>query len=55
VVLGCIIPLLLLSCGRLSFATPNRIVAGFASALALIGLLIFEWCFVMAGQSVPNS
>ena len=23
--------------------------------LALGGLLIFEWCFVMAGQSVPNS
>jgi len=23
--------------------------------LSLAGLLIFEWCFVMAGQSVPNS
>ena len=26
-----------------------------AGVLALAGLLIFEWCFVMAGQSVPNS
>jgi len=23
--------------------------------LALGGLLAFEWCFVMAGQQVPNS
>jgi hypothetical protein len=30
----------------------NTAVAG---VLALAGLLIFEWCFVMAGQSVPNS
>jgi hypothetical protein len=28
---------------------------GSAGLLALAGLLIFEWCFVMAGQSVPNS
>jgi formate-dependent nitrite reductase membrane component NrfD len=27
----------------------------FAGVLAMAGLLIFEWCFVMAGQSVPNS
>jgi Fe-S-cluster-containing dehydrogenase component/formate-dependent nitrite reductase membrane component NrfD len=26
-----------------------------AAVLALVGLLIYEWCFVMAGQSVPNS
>ena len=26
-----------------------------AAVLALFGLLAFEWCFVMAGQSVPNS
>ena len=26
-----------------------------SGVLALAGLLIFEWCFVMAGQSVPNS
>ena len=28
---------------------------GIASALALPDFSIFEWCFVMAGQSVPNS
>jgi formate-dependent nitrite reductase membrane component NrfD/NAD-dependent dihydropyrimidine dehydrogenase PreA subunit len=27
----------------------------FAAMLALFGVLAFEWCFVMAGQSVPNS
>lgn len=26
-----------------------------AGVLTMIGLLFFEWCFVMAGQSVPNS
>ena len=26
-----------------------------SAVLALLGLLAFEWCFVMAGQSVPNS
>ena len=26
-----------------------------SALLSLAGLLIFEWCFVMAGQSVPNS
>ena len=26
-----------------------------SAVLALLGLLVFEWCFVMAGQSVPNS
>jgi formate-dependent nitrite reductase membrane component NrfD len=50
VVVGGIVPLLLLSIGG-----PGRIVAGLASVLSLAGLLIFEWCFVMAGQSVPNS
>ena len=49
VALGGIFPALLL------LAVPNRIVVGVASFLALAGLLIFEWCFVMAGQSVPNS
>ena len=28
---------------------------GLSALLSLGGLLIFEWCFVMAGQSVPNS
>jgi len=26
-----------------------------SALLSLAGVLIFEWCFVMAGQSVPNS
>ncbi len=50
VVLGGVVPLLLLLIGG-----HGRLVAGVASVLALAGLLIFEWCFVMAGQSVPNS
>jgi len=50
VVLGGIVPLVLLLVGE-----PNRIAVGLASVLALVGLLIFEWCFVTAGQSVPNS
>jgi len=49
VVLGGVLPLLLL------LTAPNRILAGVAAVCALAGLLIFEWCFVMAGQSVPNS
>jgi Fe-S-cluster-containing dehydrogenase component/formate-dependent nitrite reductase membrane component NrfD len=55
VVLGGVVPLLLLLAQPLLFPTPNRILTGLASVLALAGLLIFEWCFVMAGQSVPNS
>jgi len=47
---GGVIPMLLLLT-----ATSNRVMVGLASMLALAGLLIFEWCFVMAGQSVPNS
>ena len=50
VVLGGVVPLALLLIGG-----SDRITAGLASVLALAGLLIFEWCFVMAGQSVPNS
>ena len=50
VVLGGIVPILLLL-----IAGSNFFIAGLASVLALAGLLIFEWCFVMAGQSVPNS
>lgn len=26
-----------------------------SAVLSLAGVLVFEWCFVMAGQSVPNS
>jgi formate-dependent nitrite reductase membrane component NrfD len=55
VVVGGIVPLLLLLTGPWLFAAPNRIAVGLASVLALAGVLIFEWCFVMAGQSVPNS
>ena len=32
---------------------PISLVA--SAILAMLGLLAFEWCFVMAGQSVPNS
>jgi len=50
VALGAFVPLLLM------LAAPhNAVTAGLAAILALAGLLIFEWCFVMAGQSVPNS
>ena len=49
VVIGGIVPLALL-------AIPvSAAVLGIASVLSLGGLLAFEWCFVMAGQSVPNS
>jgi hypothetical protein len=52
--MGGIVPILLLLVSHVSGA-PNRLASGFASILALAGVLIFEWCFVMAGQSVPNS
>ncbi|PYX51302.1 MAG: 4Fe-4S ferredoxin, partial [Acidobacteria bacterium] len=35
--------------------TPLDHNVAIAGLFALAGLLIFEWCFVMAGQSVPNS
>src|SRR5208337_4150261 len=54
VVVGGVIPMALLFLSFL-FSSFARIAAGGASVLALVGLLIFEWCFVMAGQSVPNS
>jgi len=50
VVLGGLLPALLLSMGASS-----AIVVGLSGLLALGGLLAFEWCFVMAGQRVPNS
>jgi Fe-S-cluster-containing dehydrogenase component/formate-dependent nitrite reductase membrane component NrfD len=50
VIVGALLPL-----GALLAAPHNAVVAGVASIFALCGLLIFEWCFVMAGQSVPNS
>ena len=45
VVVGGVVPGVLLAMGA----------AGIAGLFALAGLLIFEWCFIMAGQSVPNS
>jgi len=54
VVVGGILPMvILLGCHILP--APNRVAIGLASVLTLAGVLIFEWCFVMAGQSVPNS
>jgi Fe-S-cluster-containing dehydrogenase component/formate-dependent nitrite reductase membrane component NrfD len=50
VVFGGVLPVLILL-----LAGSNRAAAALAAVLALAGLLIFEWCFVMAGQSVPNS
>ena len=49
IALGGILPLALLWA---PFEFYNTAIAG---VLALAGLLVFEWCFVMAGQSVPNS
>jgi len=50
VCLGCLAPAALLA-----VSTTSRPVVGLGGAAALIGLLAFEWCFVMAGQGVPNS
>jgi len=44
---GGILPLCMLILVPVSLAS--------SAVLALLGLLAFEWCFVMAGQSVPNS
>ena len=45
VLAGCVLPATLLLAG----------VPALAGLAALAGLFFFEWCFVMAGQSVPNS
>jgi formate-dependent nitrite reductase membrane component NrfD len=50
VVLGGVLPVCLLWLAPFDFYN-----TAFAGVLALAGLLIFEWCFIMAGQSVPNS
>jgi len=47
---GGLIPLLLLW-----VAPSNVAVVALSGALTLAGLYVYEWCFVMAGQSVPNS
>jgi Fe-S-cluster-containing dehydrogenase component/formate-dependent nitrite reductase membrane component NrfD len=46
---GAILPILLL------LTASNNFLLGFSAVCSLAGLLLFEWCFVMAGQSVPNS
>jgi len=48
--LGGLVPLLLLW-----MAPSNLAVVALSGALTLAGLYAYEWCFVMAGQSVPNS
>ena len=48
--LGGLVPLLLLG-----LAPSNMMVAALCGVLTLAGLYAYEWCFVMAGQSVPNS
>ncbi|MGA7684153.1 MAG: 4Fe-4S dicluster domain-containing protein [Terriglobales bacterium] len=55
VAVGGALPLLIMFGAIMLGAPHNAIAAGLAAVLALGGLLIFEWCFVMAGQSVPNS
>ncbi len=50
VLLGGLVPVVLLATGW-GEAGPVAL----AGVLALAGLLAFEWCFVMAGQAVPNS
>jgi formate-dependent nitrite reductase membrane component NrfD len=50
IVAGGVVPLALLW-----FAPGSYAVVALASVLALAGLFAFEWCFIMAGQSVPNS
>jgi hypothetical protein len=46
---GGLVPLLMLAMSSTDFLIRS------AAVLAVLGLLVFEWCFVMAGQSVPNS
>ncbi len=50
ILVGGILPLLLVAMPAAAFWS-----IACAAVLSLLGLLAFEWCFVMAGQSVPNS
>jgi formate-dependent nitrite reductase membrane component NrfD/ferredoxin len=50
VVVGFVLPAALLAA-----STTSAAAVGLAGAAALVGLGSFEWCFVMAGQSVANS
>jgi len=47
--LGGLLPLLLF------WLSSSYIAAALAGVLSQVGLFAFEWCFIMAGQSVPNS
>jgi Na+/proline symporter len=49
-VVGCGVPAVLLA-----VSTTSALLVGLSGAAALVGLLAFEWCFVMAGQGVANS
>jgi formate-dependent nitrite reductase membrane component NrfD len=53
IIAGAILPLLLLSAQ--AFGVPTLACELSASALALLGLLAYEHCFVMAGQSIRLS
>jgi Fe-S-cluster-containing dehydrogenase component/formate-dependent nitrite reductase membrane component NrfD len=48
--LGCGVPAALLA-----VSTTSAVLVGLSAVAALLGLLAFEWCFVMAGQGVANS
>ena len=50
VIVGCVLPLAVLT-----IASANTILVDISVVLPLGGLFAFEWCFVMAGQGVPNS
>ena len=50
VALGTFLPIVILL-----IASTNRLASGLASLLTLAGVWFFDWAFVMAGQSVPNS
>jgi hypothetical protein len=39
----------------LAVSTTSAVLVGLSAVAALLGLLAFEWCFVMAGQGVANS
>jgi formate-dependent nitrite reductase membrane component NrfD len=47
---GCGVPAVLLA-----ISTTSAPLVGLSAAAALVGVLAFEWCFVMAGQGVANS
>jgi hypothetical protein len=50
VLLGVFLPAVLLAAGW-----GQAGMVGWAGGTALAGMLVYEWCFVMAGQGVPNS